>query len=97
MARRAAKSAATTEIAAIEGLMSDLETRLGRLSGNARRETSGASADIGAFVSEALLRLRPQFGNGVFKKLTNEVGDHPVILLAVATGIGFLVGVANRR
>ena len=55
MATRAAKSVAADEIAAIEELMSDLETRLQRLSAGARRETAGgASGDVSAFVSEAL-------------------------------------------
>ena len=54
MATRTAKSIAADEIAAIEDLMGDLEKRLRRLSDTARRETSGASSDVGDFVSEAL-------------------------------------------
>lgn len=54
MATRNAKAATAGEIAAIEDLMSDLEKRLHRLSGAARRETSGASTDIRDFVSDAL-------------------------------------------
>ena len=37
--------------------MGDLEKRLRRLSGNARREASGASSEVGDFVSEALERI----------------------------------------
>ncbi len=48
MATRA-KSATAEEIAAIEDLVSDLEKRLRRLSGSARREASGASGDVGDF------------------------------------------------
>jgi ElaB/YqjD/DUF883 family membrane-anchored ribosome-binding protein len=54
MTTRTAKSAAADEIAAIEDLMSDLEKRLRRLSGSARREASGATGDVSDFVSEAL-------------------------------------------
>lgn len=54
MTMHAAKSAAADEIAAIEDLMSDLEKRLRRLSGTARREASGATGDVSDFVSEAL-------------------------------------------
>ena len=50
-------SLAADEIAAIEDLMSDLEKRLRRLSGSAKREASGASGDVGDFVSEALARI----------------------------------------
>ncbi len=32
-----------------------------------------------------------------FKKLTDEVEQRPLIMLAVAAGIGFLAGLANRR
>ena len=54
MTTRAGKAGAADEIAAIEELMSDLEARLRRLSGTARREASGAGSDVGDFVSEAL-------------------------------------------
>jgi ElaB/YqjD/DUF883 family membrane-anchored ribosome-binding protein len=54
MVTRTAKAVTAEEIAAIEELMSDLEKRLHRLSGTARRETAGASSDIRDFVSEAL-------------------------------------------
>lgn len=54
MVARTAKAITADEIAAIEDLMSDLEKRLHRLSGTARRETSGASSDIHDFVSDAL-------------------------------------------
>jgi ElaB/YqjD/DUF883 family membrane-anchored ribosome-binding protein len=57
MAARSAKSAAAEEIAAIEDLMSDLEKRLRRLSGNAKREASGATGDVGDFVNDALARI----------------------------------------
>lgn len=51
---RAMKSATADEIAAIEDLMNDLEKRLRRLSGAARGEAAGASADVTDFVSESL-------------------------------------------
>lgn len=57
MTARAAKSVAAEEVAAIEELVSDLEKRLRRLSGTARKEASGASDEIGEFVSEALERI----------------------------------------
>ena len=57
MTTRATKSTAADEIAAIEDLMADLEKRLRRLSGTARREASGASGEVGDFVSDALDRI----------------------------------------
>lgn len=115
MTTRAAKSAAAEEIAAIEDLMADLEKRLRRLSGTARREASGASGEVGDFVSEALDRIMnrvkdsasgvtqtvadeaTRFGTDAFKKLTDEVENRPLVMLGVAAGIGFLIGMANRR
>ena len=114
MAPRASKSAAA-EIAAIEDLMGDLEKRMRRLSGSARREASGAKGDVGDFVSDALDRIMgrvrdsasgvtqsvaedaARFGTDAFRKLTNEVENRPLVLLGVAAGVGFLVGLANRR
>ena len=115
MTTRTAKSAAAEEIAAIEDLMADLEKRLRRLSGSARREASGASGEVGDFVSEALDRIMnrvkdsasgvtqtvadeaTRFGTDAFKKLTDEVENRPLVMLGVAAGIGFLVGMASRR
>lgn len=115
MATRAAKSAAADEIAAIEDLMGDLEKRLRRLSGTARREASGASGDVGDFVSEALDRIMNRvrdsasgvtksvadeatsFGIDAFKKVTGEAESHPLVMLGVAAGVGFLVGMSHRR
>jgi ElaB/YqjD/DUF883 family membrane-anchored ribosome-binding protein len=54
MTTRAGKAVAAEEIAAIQDLMSDLEDRLRRLSSSARRETAGASNDVGDFVKDAL-------------------------------------------
>jgi ElaB/YqjD/DUF883 family membrane-anchored ribosome-binding protein len=74
MATRATKSAAANEIAAIEELMRDLEKRLRRLSGSARREASGATGDVGEFVNQALDRIvhRPSVSAA---SMTNSVAD----------------------
>lgn len=57
MSSRAAKSVAAHEVSAIKDLMGDLEKRLHRLSGKAKREASEASDDVGNFVGDALDRL----------------------------------------
>jgi ElaB/YqjD/DUF883 family membrane-anchored ribosome-binding protein len=104
MDRRAAKSAAADEIAAIEDLMGDLEQRLRRLSGNARREARGATGDVGEFVGEALDRIvnrvRHSAGNAsadLLKKAVQEIEHHPLVFLGVAAGIGLIAGLTNRR
>jgi ElaB/YqjD/DUF883 family membrane-anchored ribosome-binding protein len=115
MTSRTAKATVAEEVAAIEDLMSDLEKRLRRLSGSARREVSGASGEVGDFVSDALSRITKRvresaaeashsaaeeatrFGADAVKKLTDEVEQRPLVMLAIAAGIGFLAGLANRR
>jgi ElaB/YqjD/DUF883 family membrane-anchored ribosome-binding protein len=115
MTTRSTKSAAAEEIAAIEDLMSDLEKRLRRLSGTARREASGATGEVGDFVSESLDRIMSRvrdsaagvthsvtdeatrLGTDAFKKFTDEVENRPLVMLGVAAGVGFLVGLSHRR
>jgi len=112
---RTAKGANSEEIAAIENLLADLEKRLQRLSGVTKREASGASSDVGDFVSEALSgimeRMRDnasnagqalgdqatRIGSEAIKTVVDEIEQRPLIMLAVAAGAGYLLGVASRR
>lgn len=102
------------EIAAIQELMSDLEKRLHRLSGAAKREFSGGSSEVNDFVKDALSGIMDRvregadsvsysvsdkathLGNGAVKKLSDEMEQHPLTLLAIATGIGFVLGMSRR-
>ena len=105
------KTASTAEeIAAIQELMSDLEKRLRRLTGATKREFSGASGDINEFVNDALAgimhRVRDgassatdkaaHLGGDAVRKLTDEVEQRPLAMLAIAAGIGFLFGLTRR-
>jgi len=105
------KVASTTEeIAAIQELMNDLEKRLHRLGGATKREFSGGSAEINDFVHDALGGIMGRVGDGshsvadkathigsdAFKKITQEVEERPLTMLAIATGIGFLFGLTRR-
>jgi ElaB/YqjD/DUF883 family membrane-anchored ribosome-binding protein len=62
---------------------------LGRIMNRVRESTS----DVTSSVADEASRL----GSDAFKKLTDEVEQRPLVMLAVAAGIGFLVGLANRR
>lgn len=72
-----AKTATSEEIEAIEELMEDLEKRLRRLSGAARKEASGASTDVHDFVSEALSRITSRVrdtASGATQSIADEAG-----------------------
>ena len=100
MTTRAAKSAKAEEIAAIEDLMGDLDKRLRRLSGTARREASGATGDVGDFVSEALARIMTRVhdsASGATRSVINEVEHRPLVMIGLAAGVGFLVGMSHKR
>ena len=95
-----AKSAKAKEIAAIEDLMGDLDKRLRRLSGTARREASGATGDVGEFVSEALGRIMARVhdsASGATRSVINEVEHRPLVMIGLAAGVGFLVGMSHKR
>lgn len=79
MTTRSAKAAAAEEIAAIEDLMADLEKRLRRLSSDARKEASGATSDVGDFVSETLARITERVRDSA-SGVTDSVADEAVKL-----------------
>jgi ElaB/YqjD/DUF883 family membrane-anchored ribosome-binding protein len=114
MSTRIRVASTAEEVAAIEGLMSDLEKRLHRLSGATKREFSGGSAEISDFVNDSLAGIMERvregahsvsqsvtdkaahMGSDAFKKLTDEVEQRPLTMLAIATGVGFLFGMSRR-
>jgi len=82
MNTRSKAASNSEEIAAIQGLMSDLEKRLNRLTGSAKREVSGGSADINEFVNDALNGIMGRVREGahnvsqsVADKATDMGGD----------------------
>ncbi len=113
MPRKSSRS--SDDVVAIEELMQDLETRLRRLNTKAKTEASGASGDVGEFVSEALAsissRLRDnaesvtqsiteeasRVGSDALKKVWDEMEQRPLATLAIAAGIGYLLGLIGRR
>lgn len=110
MTIRSKATSTAEEISAIQNLMGDLEKRLNRISGATNREFSGASGDINDFVNDALngiiARVRngahsasskaTHFGSDAFKKLSDEAEQHPFAMLAIAAGVGFIVGLSRR-
>jgi ElaB/YqjD/DUF883 family membrane-anchored ribosome-binding protein len=95
----------------ISQLMRDLETRVGRLNTLTRKGASHAASEASDFVSETLsetaARLRngahtvtdeaARMGGDALRRIEDEIGHRPLLTLAIAAGIGFLAGMANRR
>jgi ElaB/YqjD/DUF883 family membrane-anchored ribosome-binding protein len=111
----ARKSTITDDIHSIEReigqLMSDIETRVGKLNELAKRSTRDAANGASEFVSDtingATERVRngasavgdeaARLGGDALRKVEDEVSQRPLLTLAIAAGIGFLAGMANRR
>jgi ElaB/YqjD/DUF883 family membrane-anchored ribosome-binding protein len=92
-------------------LMHDIEARVGRLNALAKRSARGAAEDASEFVSEAVSDAADRMRNGAssvsdeaarlsgdaIKRIEDEIGQRPLLTLAIAAGIGFLAGMAGRR
>jgi ElaB/YqjD/DUF883 family membrane-anchored ribosome-binding protein len=50
-----------------------------------------------AGVTQTVADEATRFGTDAFKKLTDEVEHRPLLMLGIAAGIGFLIGLTNRR
>jgi ElaB/YqjD/DUF883 family membrane-anchored ribosome-binding protein len=115
MARRAkSETIAPDDVAGIETLISDLETRLRKLNGKAREHAVGTSSDINDFVGQALAGIMERVrdssenltedvvhragkaGTDAFKRITREIEHRPLLILAIAAGLGFALGMARK-
>lgn len=52
-----------------------------------------SAANVGQSVADEASQL----GNKAVKRVVDEIEHRPLMMLAVALGVGFLVGFANRR
>jgi ElaB/YqjD/DUF883 family membrane-anchored ribosome-binding protein len=78
------------EVSGASGEISDFVSEALERITNRVRETA---SEAGQTIAEEAKSL----GSGAFKKLTDEVEQRPLLMLAAAAGIGFLAGLANRR
>jgi ElaB/YqjD/DUF883 family membrane-anchored ribosome-binding protein len=115
MARQSRSAVSGNEMAAIQGLLNELEQRLRRLNSAAKQEASGVTDDVNALVNEALADIAAKLRDGTqsltgavtdqatrmggeaLKKLGGEIERHPLATVALAAGIGFLVGLAGNH
>jgi len=95
--------AASDDVARIEGLIADLEHRLRRPKSK-RAEASSASDDIPEFLSGAFGHILGRvgrdeafaYGSDDYDIIDEQIDRSPLATLAVAAGIGFLLGSARR-
>ena len=95
--------------AEIEELLHDLESKLNETAGRGSSAASAASSYVGDAVAEALAdmsdRLRggahvvkdraARAGTDALSKIEDEVERRPLAAVAIAAGIGFLLGAAS--
>jgi ElaB/YqjD/DUF883 family membrane-anchored ribosome-binding protein len=92
-------------------LMNDIEARVGKLQALARRSAKDAADGATDFVSDTVSDAADRVRNGAnamsdeasrlsgdaIRRIEEEVGQRPLLTLAIAAGIGFLAGMAGRR
>jgi ElaB/YqjD/DUF883 family membrane-anchored ribosome-binding protein len=80
--------------------VSQATDRVGELIAAALNEAGsrfrGGARGVGAEASH-LGQEAARLGNDALRRLSNEVEQRPLVMLAVAAGLGFLVGIAGRR
>jgi ElaB/YqjD/DUF883 family membrane-anchored ribosome-binding protein len=105
------QSATARDIAEIGRLLRELEARFESLGGSAKADAAQAGGAAADMLSDALLavteRVREtarsasgeaaRVGSDAVHRIESEIGHRPFAMLAVAAGIGFLLGYLNRR
>src|SRR5262249_3789263 len=92
------------------GRLRSLEEQLERVGGRTSASTAEVAARAGAAIAPVLSSIADRFrggthsmsdeaaklGNDALRRLSNEVEHRPLVTLAVAVGVGILVGLASR-
>jgi len=88
-------------------LMHDIEARVGKLQSLAKRSAQHAAEGASGFVSDAADSVKngahaisdeaSRMTGDAMRRIEEEVGQRPLLTLAIAAGIGFLAGMAGRR
>jgi ElaB/YqjD/DUF883 family membrane-anchored ribosome-binding protein len=94
----------------IERRLRSLEQQLERVGGRRSASTAEVAERAGAAIAPVLSSIADRFrggthsmsdeaaklGNDALRRLSNEVEHRPLVTLAVAVGVGILVGLASR-
>jgi ElaB/YqjD/DUF883 family membrane-anchored ribosome-binding protein len=87
---RRLSGSARTEASGAAGDVSDF---VSEALGNIMSRVRDSAANMGQTVADETTRV----GSDAVKKLFVEVEHRPLIMLGIAAGVGFLLGLANRR
>jgi len=94
----------------IERRLRSLEQQVERVGGRTSASTAEVAKRAGAAIAPVLSSIADRFrggthsmsdeaaklGNDALRRLSNEVEHRPLVTLAVAVGVGILVGLASR-
>ena len=108
---RQSSSAIAANLREIDGRLRALEGRLHRIgsitSTNAARAADGIGEAVASALSGMAARMREnatsvgndaaRFGNDAMRRLSDEVESRPLSMLAVAAGVGLLIGLSIHR
>ena len=75
------------------GASSDVSDFVSEALANIMSRVRDSAANMGQSVADETTRL----GSDAVKKLFDEVEHRPLVMLGIAAGVGFLLGMANRR
>ena len=98
------------DVRKIERRLRSLEQQLERVGGRTSASTAEVAERAGAAIAPVLSSIADRFrggthsmsdeaaklGNDALRRLSNEVEHRPLVTLAVAVGVGILVGLASR-
>jgi ElaB/YqjD/DUF883 family membrane-anchored ribosome-binding protein len=89
---RAANRASSQFSRTADGLGDILAAAFGQVANQFRDGSRVVGEDAARFAQDAA-----KYGNDALRRLSQEVEHRPLVMLAVAAGVGFLAGLAGRR
>lgn len=87
--RRLSSSAQKETSGAADDVGDFVSETLERIMERVRKSTSG--------ITDTVTDEATRMGGDALKKIADEVEHRPLMMLGIAAGIGFLIGLANRR
>ena len=109
--RSRSSSIISVDVDEIERRLRTMERRLERLGGRTSARAAQDADQVGESIASALTSIAERFrggasvagdeaaelGNEALRRIAREVERRPLVILAVAVGVGILVGLAGRR